>query len=135
MIFEEVIRPNAVSYLSLSLRSGASFLRSAIATEIRYIYVEKYTNLGVKESGTNTVLDLIRCARCCYYRCQPGVVAVIDDLIQFFLRPGCAGLLAEIVQYQQFGAPDTFKELIVRNFTVRTKCGAQVIQKIRYHDK
>ena len=64
------------------------------------------------------------------HRRQPGVVTVIKNLIELFLRPLRRTLRAEIINDQHRNVAHAIKHIVVGNFRSRTKRGAQMIQQI-----
>ena len=58
------------------------------------------------------------------------VVAVVEELKQLLLGPGCAGLGAEIVQDQQLGAPNCLEELVVGDLALRAERKPQVVEQV-----
>lgn len=62
--------------------------------------VKYHTYLGVNEARAYSHLYFTQLASGSNYGGQTAVIAVIYYLIEFFLRPGSAGLFPEIIQYQ-----------------------------------
>ncbi len=65
----------------------------------------------VLQAGTDARFDLVQRQVGGHHQRQAVDVTVVDDLEEFFLRPGGGILRAEIVQHQKLGSSDLFEAL------------------------
>jgi hypothetical protein len=66
---------------------------------------------------------------------QLGIVAVVEQLEELLLCPGRGALAAQIVQNQQTGGAHLLEGLVVLDFAVGAKGGAQVVEQIGHDDE
>ena len=64
-----------------------------------------------------------------------GIVAMVEELVELFLHPGCYRLGANIIQHQQRGSTDLLKTPVICDGTVWAEGGAQMIEQIGQHNK
>ena len=66
---------------------------------------------------------------------QPGDIAMVDDLVELFARPGRGAFGAQVVQHEQRRSSDFLKAFVVAHGAGRIECCAEVIEQVRHNYK
>jgi len=90
---------------------------------------------GVQHAAADAVIDLFQGRGGGDHGGQLGIVAVVEQLVEFLARPGGGALCAEVIKDEQRGGAHFLKEAVVRDGAAGTEGGAQVVQQIGDDDE
>src|SRR5215211_8276202 len=99
---------------------------------IRSVDVDVPCEVGIEQTGEDSLVDLVVALVGGHDRQQPLDVAVVDDLVELLPGPGGGVLGSQIVEHQQGGAANLVEAVVVGDAPCRVERGAQVVEEIGY---
>src|SRR5579884_1401326 len=95
----------------------------------------QFRELRIPQPGTEPRLDLIEGQVSRDDGRQTAIIAMVEDLVELFLRPRGRRLRAEVIHDQEWRVTNRLEQLVVRYVTARAEGRAQVIQQVGSDNK